>query len=61
MVIVEIDSSGILLDTMKSKKHVAMLWAYAALMKQLHVVNIVPRKHVMDNYVSEMLKTLIRE
>ena len=30
-------------------------------MKRLHVVNIIPRKHVMDNEVYEMLKTFIRE
>ena len=57
----EIDRSVIRVDPMKSRKYVKMLQVYAALMKRLHVVNIVPRKHVMDNEVSEMLKTLIRE
>ena len=30
-------------------------------MKRLHIVNIVPRKHVVDNEVSEIMKTLIIE
>ena len=58
---VEIDSSGILVEPMKSRKYAEMLRSYAALMKQLHVADIVPRKHGMDNEVSEILKTLIRE
>ena len=58
---IEIDSSGILVEPMKSRKYAGMLRAYSALMKQLHVVNIFPRKHVMDNEVSEMMKILIRE
>ena len=61
MVMVEIDSSGILVDPKKSRKDAEMLRAYASLMKRLHVANIVPRKHIIDNEVSEMLKTLIRE
>ena len=61
MVMVEIDSSGILVDPTKIRKDAEMLRAYAALMKWLHIVNIVQRKHVMGNEVSEMLKTLIIE
>ena len=61
MVMLEIYSSGILVDHMKSRKYVEMLRPCEALMKQLHVVNIVPRKHVMYNEVSEILKTLIVE
>ena len=56
MVMVEIENSGILVEPMKSRKYAEILRAYAAIMKRLHVVNIVPRKHVMDNEVSETLK-----
>ena len=49
MVIVKIDISGILVEAMRIRKDAETFRAYAALMKRLHVANIVLRKHLMDN------------
>ena len=58
---VEIDISDIVVAPLKSRKDAEMERAYTALMKPLNVANIVPRKHVMVNEVSEVLKTPIRD
>ncbi|KAL7526494.1 hypothetical protein ACHAXR_001517, partial [Thalassiosira sp. AJA248-18] len=60
--IVNIDSSGsgILLEPMKSCKDAEMIPAYQALMLRLKRANIVPKKHVLNNEVSEAMKELIR-
>ena len=55
MVMVEIDSSGILVEPMKSRKDGEMTRAYGALMDRLRRANIVPKKHVLDNEVSEAM------
>ena len=60
MVMVEIDSSGILVEPMKSRKDDEMIRAYTSLVTRLKRANIVPRKHVLDNEVSENMKELIR-
>ena len=49
MVMVKIDISGILVEAMRIRKDAETFQAYAALMKRLHVANIVLRKHLMDN------------
>jgi len=61
MVMVDIDSSGIIVEPMKSRKDAEMTRAYQALMKRLRRANITPKKHVLDNEVSEAMKTLIRD
>ena len=53
MVLVKIDSNAILVEPMKSQKDAEMIWAYDVLVKQLQQLNIHPRKHVLDNKISE--------
>jgi hypothetical protein len=60
MVMVEIDSSGILVEPMKSRKDDKMIRTYETLVKRLQRAHIIPRKHVLDNEVSENMKELIR-
>jgi hypothetical protein len=59
MVMVEIDSNTILVEPMKSRKDEAMIHAYKALLLQLKQAGIVPKKHVLDNKVSENMKNHI--
>ncbi|KAL7534171.1 hypothetical protein ACHAWF_006436, partial [Thalassiosira exigua] len=60
MVMVEIDSSGILVEPMKNRTDNEMIRAYQTLVQRLQRANITPRKHVLDNEVSESMKELIR-
>jgi hypothetical protein len=53
MVMVEIDSNAILIEPMKSRKDEEMIRAYNALLLRLKQAGIVPKKHVLDNEVSE--------
>jgi len=61
MVMVEIDSNAILVEPMKSRKDAEMIRAYDALLLRLKRAGIVPKKHVLDNKVSENMKTHIRD
>jgi hypothetical protein len=56
---VEIDSSAILVEPMKSCKDAEMIRAYNALLQQLRRAGINPKKHVIDNEVSENMKNHI--
>ena len=60
MVMVESDSSGILVEPMKSCKDEEMIRVYKVLVQRLKRAKIIPRKHVLDNKVSENMKELIR-
>jgi hypothetical protein len=61
MVMVEIDSNTIRIKPMKNRKDAKMIWAYSALMLQLKRAGIVPKKHVLNNEVSENMKNHIRD
>ena len=61
MVMVEIDSNAILVEPMNSKKDTEMIRAYDALVLRLKRAGIVPKKHVLDNEVSEAMKNHIRD
>jgi len=61
MVLVEIDSNVIIVEPMKSRKDAEMIWAYDVLVQQLQTANIHPRKHVLDNEISENMKQHIKE
>ena len=61
MVMVEIDSNAILIEPMKSRKDDEMIRAYNALLLRLKRAGIVPKKHVLDNEVSENMKNHIRD
>ena len=45
---------------MKSRKDAEMIRAYQSLLRRLQRAGITPRKHVLDNEVSESMKELIR-
>jgi len=59
MVMVEIDSNAILVEPMKSRKDDEMIRAYNALLLRLKRAGIVPKKHVLDNEVSDNMKNHI--
>ena len=56
MVMVEIDSNAISVESMKSRKDEEMIRAYDALLAQLRQAGSTPRKHVLDNEVSDNMK-----
>ena len=56
MVMVEIDSNAILVEPMKSRKDEEMIRAYDALLARLRQAGSNPRKHVLDNEVSDNMK-----
>jgi hypothetical protein len=56
---VEIDSNAILVEPMKSCKDAEMIRAYDALLLCLKRAGIIPKKHVLDNEVSENMKNHI--
>ena len=58
---VEIDSSAILVEPMKSRKNAKMIRAYNSLKLQLKRAGISPKKYVMDNKVSDAIKSHIRD
>ena len=61
MVIVEIDSNAILVEPLKSRKDPKLTRAYNTIMLRLKRAGIVPKKHILDNEVSEAMKEVIRE
>ena len=61
MVMVEINSNAILVEPLTSRKDAELTRAYRALMTRLKRAGIVPKKHVLDNEVSEAMKAVIRD
>ncbi len=61
MVMVEINSNAILVEPIKSCKDEEMIQAYNALLLQLKCAGIVPKKHLLDNEVSENMKNHIHD
>jgi hypothetical protein len=59
MVMVNIDSSGILVEPIKNQKVAELTRAYEALLLRLKKSGIEPKKHVLDNEVSAAMKELI--
>ncbi len=59
MVMVEINSNTILVEPMKNRKDTKMIQAYNSLLLQLKWAGIIPKKHVLDNKVSENMKNHI--
>ena len=58
---VKIDSNVILVKPMIGCKDAEMIRTYDAFLNQLKRVGIVPKKHVLDNEVSENMKNKIRD
>ena len=61
MVMVEIDSNAILVEPMKSMEDKEMIRAYDTLVKRLTDAGIQPKKHVLDNEVSNNMKQHIKK
>ena len=61
MVMIEIDSNSILVEAMKNRTDSEMQRAYNHLLSRLKKKGFTPRKHVLDNEVSEAMKELIRD
>jgi hypothetical protein len=59
MVLVEIDSSAILVESMKNCTSVKMIRAYQHLIDRLKTAGIEPQRHVLDNKCSVELKDTI--
>ena len=60
MVMVDIDSSGILVEPIKNRKDAELTRAYETLLLRLKQAGIVPKKHVLDNEISTAMKDLIK-
>jgi hypothetical protein len=61
MVMVEIDSNATLVEPMTSRKDSEMIRAYDVLVKRLQNAGVHPKKHVLDNEISENMKQHIRD
>ena len=61
MVMVEIDSSAILVEPMKNRTVEEMTRAYLHLLSCIKQAVVVTLKHVMDNEVSEVLREMIEK
>eukprot|EP00804_Cyclotella_cryptica_P021689 CCRYP_018272-RB/>CCRYP_018272-RB protein AED:0.37 eAED:0.37 QI:0/-1/0/1/-1/0/1/0/378 len=61
MVMVDIDSSAILIEPIKNRTDLELTRAYSTLITRLHRAGVVPRKHVLDNEISTAMKTLITD
>ena len=61
MVMVEIDSNTILVDTIKNRTDAELTRAHCAMMLRLKQANIIPQKHILDNEVSNAIKNIIRD
>lgn len=61
MVMVEIESSAILVEPIKNCCDSELTGAYSAPIKGLHCADNVPRKHILDNEVSNAMKALITD
>ena len=55
---VEIDRNEILVKPLKSQKDLELTRAYQAMMLRLKGADIVPKKHVLDNKVSEAMRNV---
>ncbi len=61
MVLVKINRNTILIELMKNRKDAEMIQAYNSLLLRLTRAGIFPKKHVLDNEVSENMKNHIRD
>ena len=61
MVMVEIDGNAILVEPIKSRTDAELTRAYHAMMLRLKQADIIPQKHILDNEVSNAMKTIIRD
>ena len=60
MVMVDIDSSGILVEPIKNRTDAELTRAHETLLLRLKRAGIEPKKHVLDNEISSAMKDLIK-
>ena len=60
-VMFEIDSNAILVKHIKSRNDVELTREYRTMMLQLQQAGIIPKKHILDNEVSEALKEITQD
>ena len=58
---VKIDSNAILVEPLKSRKDPKWTRAYKSVMQRLQRAGIVPKKHILDNEISEAMKDIIKD
>ena len=61
MVMVEIDSNAILVESIKNHTDAELTRAYHAMLLRLKQAGIIPQKHILDNEVSTAMNTIIRD
>ena len=61
MVMVEIDSNTILVKKLKNRKDPDLTRAYHIMMLRLKQAGIIPKKHILDNKISEAIKLVIHD
>ena len=61
MVLVEIDNNAILVEPIKNRTDAEITGAYCAMMLRLKQVVIINQKHILDNEVSNAMKSNIRD
>ena len=61
MVMVEINSNEILVKPTKSRKDAELMQAYWTMILRLRRAVIIPKKHILDNEVSEAPKKIIQD
>jgi hypothetical protein len=59
MVLTEIDSNAILIESMKNRTSGEMIRAYQVLIDQLNSAGIFPKLHILDNECSAEMKAII--
>ena len=60
MVMVKIDSNTIIVKIIKSRKDADLTRAYQKMMLRFRRAGIIPNKHILDNEMSEALKTIVQ-
>ena len=55
MIMVEIDSSAILVEPIKNGKDAELVCAYTTITSCLHLSGIQPRRHILDNEISQAM------
>ena len=61
MVMLEIDSNAILVEPINNRKDEELTRAYISMMLRLRRAGIIPKIHILENEVSEALKTIIQD
>ena len=60
LVLVEIDSGAILVEAMRNRSAGEQCRAYQVLVNRLHQCKIYPKKHILNNKISDEFKSVIK-